>query len=96
MSTDPELPSSTEASPLLPSFDVSPSTSNSTTHSRDSSVASITGLDLKEELEQPWPATFDRGIQILAGPIMDEKSIDGFTKSPSVRARYFKKVGGDW
>jgi len=47
--------------------------------------------DLKHELEQPWPATFDRGIQILAGPIMNEKSIDGITKSPCVRARYYKK-----
>jgi hypothetical protein len=26
----------------------------------------------------------------LAGPIMDEKSIDNYTKSPGVRARYNK------
>lgn len=44
----------------------------------------------KGELDKPWPATFDRGIQILAGPIMDEKSIDNYTKSPGVRARYNK------
>jgi hypothetical protein len=94
MSSDPEAPSpaqSTEASPLLPS-DIS-TTSSSQVHSRESSLNS-TDLknELKNELEQPWPATFDRGIQLLAGPIMDEKSIDGFTKSPSVSARYLKKV----
>jgi hypothetical protein len=83
--SDPEA-ASNESSPLLPSDD-----SATATHSRDSSINSAT-LDLKQELEQPWPATFDRGIQILAGPVMDEKSIDGFTRSPSVRARYLKKV----
>ena len=85
MSSDPEAQPS-EASPLLPS-----DASSSAQHSRDSSLNSeLSGI--KNELEQPWPATFDRGIQLLAGPIMDEKSIDGFTKSPSVRARYLKKV----
>lgn len=44
--------------------------------------------DIKDELNKPWPATFDRGIQILAGPILDEKDIDKYTKSPGVRARY--------
>ncbi|KAL7544625.1 hypothetical protein ACHAWF_008002 [Thalassiosira exigua] len=46
--------------------------------------------DIKDELDKPWPATFDRGIQILAGPVLDEKKIDFVSKSPSVRARYKK------
>ena len=50
----------------------------------ESSVEDIT----KGELDKPWPATFDRGIHILAGPILDEKEVDNYTKSPSVRARY--------
>ena len=50
----------------------------------ESSVEDIT----KDELDKPWPATFDRGIHILAGPILDEKEVDNYTKSPSVRARY--------
>jgi len=44
--------------------------------------------DIKDELDRPWPATFDRGIQILAGPVLDEAKAADFTKSPSVRARY--------
>jgi len=48
--------------------------------------------DLQDELELPWPATFDRGIQILAGPIVDEKVMDGVTRSPRVRAGSLKKV----
>lgn len=48
--------------------------------------------DIKDELNKPWPATFDRGIQILAGPILDEKDIDKYTKSPGVRARYKSTV----
>ena len=52
----------------------------------ESTVDDIT----KDELDRPWPATFDRGIKILAGPIMDEKSIDNYTKSPGVRPRYNK------
>ena len=101
---DPEAPpnvfritNTSETSPLLPQSESTTqhrhdtSVCSSTQHSRDSSVASALD-DLKHELEQPWPATFDRGIQILAGPIMNEKSIDGITKSPCVRARYYKKV----
>ena len=76
MNSDAEAAS--EFSPLVGSM--------STESSESSTVDDIT----KDELDRPWPATFDRGIQILAGPIMDEKSIDNYTKSPGVRARYNK------
>ena len=75
-----------ESSPLVESpasFDSGADTSTTTSSSDD---------DIKDELNKPWPATFDRGIQILAGPIMDEKDIDKFTKSPGVRARYQNAV----
>ena len=58
-----------------------------------STTASSSSLDdIKDELNRPWPATFDRGIQILAGPVLDEKEIDKYTKSPGVRARYNKST----
>lgn len=56
-----------------------------------SSSGSVTSTDeIKEELERPWPATFERGIQILASPMLDVKRAADYTKSPSVRARYTK------
>lgn len=55
------------------------------------SSGSVTSTDdIKEELEKPWPATFERGIQILASPMLDVKKVADYTKSPSVRARYRK------
>ena len=71
------------ASPITSSADSTIDTSATT-------ESSIDGI--KEELDQPWPATFDRGIQILAGPVFDEEKIDFVAKSPSVRARYRKKT----
>ena len=76
-----------EFSPLVGGPGASPNVSIST----DSLESSSTVDDIiRDELDRPWPATFDRGIQILAGPVMDEKSIDNYTKSPGVRARYNK------
>jgi hypothetical protein len=91
MNTDPEAPSyAGEKSPLVgggsDAGSFAPGISPKDSFWSESSVGDIT----KDELDRPWPATFDRGIQILAGPIMDEKSIDNYTKSPGVRARYNK------
>eukprot|EP00581_Thalassiosira_minuscula_P012237 CAMPEP_0183716206 /NCGR_PEP_ID=MMETSP0737-20130205/10193_1 /TAXON_ID=385413 /ORGANISM="Thalassiosira miniscula, Strain CCMP1093" /LENGTH=648 /DNA_ID=CAMNT_0025945439 /DNA_START=297 /DNA_END=2243 /DNA_ORIENTATION=+ len=69
----------------IPRTSPSISSTDSTSLATDSSID-----DLKEELERPWPATFDRGIQILAGPVLDEAKAASYTKSPSVRARYKK------
>lgn len=44
--------------------------------------------DIKEDFGKPWPATFDRGVQILAGPVFNPSLAADFTKSPAVRARH--------
>eukprot|EP00571_Detonula_confervacea_P000421 CAMPEP_0172314204 /NCGR_PEP_ID=MMETSP1058-20130122/21932_1 /TAXON_ID=83371 /ORGANISM="Detonula confervacea, Strain CCMP 353" /LENGTH=630 /DNA_ID=CAMNT_0013028007 /DNA_START=107 /DNA_END=1999 /DNA_ORIENTATION=+ len=69
----------------------SPSNSSVDSSTIDTSVATESSIEddiTKDELDKPWPATFDRAVHILAGPIMDEQNIDDYTKSPSVRARY--------
>lgn len=37
-----------------------------------------------DELDKPWPATFERSISLLAGPTMDTSLIEQVTKSPKV------------
>lgn len=37
-----------------------------------------------DEMDRPWPATFERSISLLAGPTMDTTFIDQVTKSPKV------------
>jgi hypothetical protein len=34
------------------------------------------------EMDQPWPATFERSITLLASPVMNAAEADHFTKSP--------------
>lgn len=100
MTKDIETPANGERTPLL----ASEGTTNGTV-SRDSSECSAddstNGMsvsmsdssidEMKEELDSPWPATFDRGIQILAGPVLDEGKAADLTRSPVVRARYRHK-----
>lgn len=74
-----------ESTPL-----VGDSPSNDALNASISSGSVTSTDDIKEELEKPWPATFERGIQILASPIIDVKKVADYTKSPSVRARYRK------
>jgi len=38
----------------------------------------------KDELDKPWPATFERSISLLAGPIRDTQFIEEITKSPKI------------
>jgi hypothetical protein len=38
----------------------------------------------EEELDKPWPATFERSISLLAGPIRDTQFIEEITKSPKI------------
>lgn len=38
----------------------------------------------ESELEKPWPATFERSISLLAGPISDTDFIEQITKSPKI------------
>lgn len=37
---------------------------------------------LWEELDRPWPSTFDRSISILASPLINAMEVELFTKSP--------------
>ena len=37
-----------------------------------------------DELEKPWPATFERSISLLAGPQMDTDFVDKVTRSPKI------------
>jgi len=40
--------------------------------------------DEVDELEKPWPATFERSISLLAGPTLNPTLIEQVTKSPKV------------
>lgn len=44
--------------------------------------ASTTTIELLHEMEEPWPATFERSISLLASPVMTPKTADFVTKSP--------------
>ncbi len=44
-----------------------------------------------DELERPWPATFERSISLLAGPTMDTDFIDKVTRSPKITPNLSKR-----
>ncbi len=86
-SSVPPAPPANESTPLIGD---SPNNGADALNASISS-GSVTSTDsIKDELEKPWPATFERGIQILASPVIDVKKVADYTKSPSVRARYRK------
>jgi hypothetical protein len=37
---------------------------------------------LFDEMDRPWPATFERSISLLASPIIKEEEVSRYTKSP--------------
>ena len=41
-------------------------------------------LRFLDEMDRPWPATFERSISLLAGPTMNTTFIDQVTRSPKV------------
>jgi len=41
-----------------------------------------TSVSNADSEEGPWPATFERSISILAGPVTDIDDIDRITRSP--------------
>jgi hypothetical protein len=54
---------------------------------------------LLEEMESPWPATFERSISLLSSPVMTPRQVDLVTKSPKpgntpifgrIEVRYFR------
>ena len=67
---------------------VDSSTLDTSVTTESSSIDDANNDITKDELDKPWPATFDRGIQVLASPFLDARKVDEYTKSPSVRARY--------
>jgi hypothetical protein len=38
--------------------------------------------DLWDEMDAPWPATFERAISLLASPVIKADRAEDFTKSP--------------
>ena len=62
-----------EESPLMPTDDVA---------STYGSEASATSVRLIEEMEQPWPSTYERSISLLASPIINADLANLATKSP--------------
>ena len=90
MSNDIEAGGPAAANESTPLVGDSPSNDELNASISSGSVTSTDDIKDKEELEKPWPATFERGIQILASPIIDVKKVADYTKSPSVRARYRK------
>ena len=67
----------TEDTVLLP-----PEASSTTSPYSTNSVSSETQRQLWEELERPWPSTFERSIALLASPILQVKDAALYTKSP--------------
>jgi hypothetical protein len=63
-----------EQTGLLDSGGVSPDTRASETGSESE--------PLWEELDRPWPATFERSISLLASPVIKVEDAALFTKSP--------------
>lgn len=64
-----------EETALLPLQSISPSNSVGTNGSE-------TQQRLWEELERPWPSTFERSIALLASPIIYSQDAAHYTKSP--------------
>lgn len=83
----PPPPPAGESTPLIGD---SPNNGADALNASISSGSGTSTDSIKDELEKPWPATFERGIQILASPMIDVKKVADYTKSPSVRARYRK------
>jgi len=38
--------------------------------------------EIWQEMNQPWPATFERSISLLSSPVIQPSEIDRLTKSP--------------
>jgi hypothetical protein len=74
---DDPLPMDVEANEetgLIDSADPSPDPSEMTSTSEFD--------QLWAELDQPWPATFERSVSLLASPVLSFKDVDLYTKSP--------------
>lgn len=82
-----DIPS--ESTPLVNSTALEVGESNvddSTEHTNSPDLEAGNAFNQFEEseLEKPWPATFERSISLLAGPISDTDFIEQITKSPKI------------
>ena len=85
--------SESERTPLMPNKEnIGDVESSSMTTSHGSST-NLTDDELNE-LEKPWPATFERSISLLSGPTFDTKKIDLLTKSPKIAPSISKRKVG--
>ncbi len=69
---------SNESTPLVNSDMESQRSESSDSSSRPQDVEST----LWEEMDLPWPATFERSISLLASPVIKAEKAKDFTKSP--------------
>lgn len=46
------------------------------------SVSSGPDAEIWQEMDQPWPASFERSISLLASPVINPVEVERFTKSP--------------
>ena len=51
-------------------------------HSDGSDTQHSHDTDLWDEMDAPWPATFERAISLLASPVIETDRAKEFTKSP--------------
>lgn len=58
--------------------------SNDGTTTSDGANTSNATTSSVEEMDRPWPATFERSISLLASPNMDASFVEKVTKSPKV------------
>lgn len=79
-----------EATPLI-SKEVEAKKDEIDDNESENSSLLLNGIEMDDELEKPWPATFERSISLLAGPTMDTDLIDKITKSPRITPNLSKR-----
>lgn len=70
------------ASESTPLTEILPSQSTDTVDADTGSEASEDNQVLMAEMNAPWPATFERGISLLASPVVTPRQANLVTKSP--------------
>jgi len=79
--SEPSSVPATEKAPLLGQPSSEP-LQHQETSSVGSSDQSEGAQRLWEELDHPWPSTFERSIGLLASPLIPREQVDLYTKSP--------------
>jgi len=76
-----------EITSLVAAQTQSSGTASVTSSSQSNEASSLSVEPIDNEMDRPWPATFDRGVKMLAGPVMDSRVVEELTRSPSVNVR---------